>query len=162
MTSSPTIDLSAQAAIAGHRPGRDRGVDPLVVRDGDDVEIGPPLDVVEDRLDPGRAVAGQRVDVQVGATEPLVDAVMPRRPGGRIRVPSAGAPPAVAASRSGQIGKKTAHHWSGASAMSVSNAAASRVIVVVTRSRRVPSVGTSIGMSLPRKWPFPARRTVIA
>ena len=93
----------------------------------------------------------QRVDVQVGATEPLVDGHA-AAPGGRT-VPSAGAPPAVAASRSGQIGKKTAHHWSGASAMSVSKAAASRVIVVVTRSRRVPSAGTSIGMSLPRKWP---------
>ncbi len=46
--------------------------------------------------------------------------------------------------------------------MSVSNAAASRVIVVVTRSRRVPPAGTSIGMILPRNRPAPARRTVIA
>ena len=89
-----------------------------------------------------------------------------RRPLGRPvcrRGPAVGRRAAPAsASRSGQIGKKTAHHWSGASAMRSSNAAASRVIVVVTRSRRVPSAGTSIGMILPRKCPSSAaRRTVI-
>ena len=59
-------DLGAQAAVARHRPRGDRRIDPLVVRDRDDVEVGRALDVVEDRLDAGGAVAGEGVDVEVG------------------------------------------------------------------------------------------------
>ena len=46
--------------------------------------------------------------------------------------------------------------------MRSSNAAASRVIVVVTRSRRVPSAGTSIGIELAAEaGRRPSRRTVM-
>ncbi len=62
-------DLRAQAAIARDRPGGQRRVDPLVVGDGDDVEVGPSLDVVEDGVDARGAVAGQGVDVEIGAPE---------------------------------------------------------------------------------------------
>ena len=50
---------------------------------------------------------------------------------------------AAAASRSGQIGKKTAHHCSGASSMMRSKPRAMPAIVAATRSRRLPSAGTS-------------------
>ena len=160
-------DLDAQAAVAGDRPGGHGRIDPLVVGDRDDVEIGLPLDVLEDGLDPGRPVAGEGVDVQVGAPASLGvvgHAAAPVEPGSAgaavareaADLPAAAAggvagpvvppaPEAAAASRSGQIGKKTAHHWSGASAMSSSNAAARSCIVATTRSRRVPSAGTSTG-----------------
>ena len=78
-------DLDAQAAVARHRPRGERRVDPLVIRDRDDVEVGRALDVVEDRLDAGRPVAGERVDVEVGAAEALRASVM--RPLPRIRAP---------------------------------------------------------------------------
>ena len=155
-------DLGAQAAVAGDRLGGDGRIDPLVVGDGDDVEVGACSTWSRMAVDAGRAIAGEGVDVQV---RPAARAVAPagrRRigeppplPRARSRAASAGgaATSAAGASRSGQIGKKTAHHWSGASAMRSSNAAARRVIVVVTRSRRVPSAGTSIGMILPRKVP---------
>ena len=74
-------DIGAQAAVTGDGLGRDGRIDPLVVRDRDDIELGQPLDVVEDRLDAGRAVAGERVDVQVRAAEARRGvAVMPRPP----------------------------------------------------------------------------------
>jgi hypothetical protein len=127
----PDDDLGAQAAVAGHRPGGDGRIDPLVVGDGDDVEVVAGDEPAEDRLDVRRAVGGDRVDVQV-------------RPS---RAPVVGH--GAVASRSGQIGKKTAHHCSGASAMTRSNARATDGIVPVIRSRRVPSAGTATGSSRP-------------
>src|SRR6187431_1486888 len=62
-------DVRAQATLARDGLGRHRRVDPLVVRDRDDIEVRPGLDAVEDRRDAGRAVAGEGMDVQVGATE---------------------------------------------------------------------------------------------
>ena len=64
------------------------------------------LDVVEDGHDPGRPVGGEGVDVEVGPAEAI---------GHRARAAPLG--------RSGQIGKKTAHHCSGARATCCSNAA---------------------------------------
>jgi hypothetical protein len=90
-------DLEGQALVECHRPGRDGGIDALVVGDGDDVEVAARGDVLEDGDHAGRAIGCHAVDVQVGATE-------------------AGSTHG-AASRSGQIGKKTDHHCSGASAM---------------------------------------------
>ena len=90
-------DLGAQAAVAGDRPGRDGRVDPLVVGDRDDVEVGQALDVVEDRLDAGRAVAGERVDVEVRAAEPrrgVGHAAAPSAPG-HSSGPAPAAPPAA-------------------------------------------------------------------
>jgi hypothetical protein len=154
-------DLDAQATVPGERLRGDRRVDPLVIGDGDDIEVRRVLDVLQDLLDAGRPVAGDRVDVQVGPATRAGTAWVGHAaaPGARVSAtgwPSPGSTPAAAvvfsgsiasASRSGQIGKNTAHHWSGASAMSVSNAAAMRVMVAVTRSRRLPSVGTSIGIT---------------
>ena len=57
--------------VTGHRPGGDRGVDPLVVRDRDDVEVGRALDEVEDRGDPVDAVRGEAVDVEIGPAEAI-------------------------------------------------------------------------------------------
>jgi hypothetical protein len=152
-------DLEAEAAIPRDRLGRERGVDPLMVGDGDDVELGLLFDVVEDVLDARGAVARERVDVQVGAAAAVerrahaaapVESSEPFAGAGISTSRAGGASGAASPSRSGQSGKKTAHHWSGASAMRSSNAAANRFIVVVTRSRRVPSVGTSIGITRPR------------
>ena len=61
-----------------------------------------------------------------------------------------GSGPSAAASRSGQIGKKTAHHWSGASETIRSKAAATDAVAAVTRSRRGPSGGIGIASSRPR------------
>ena len=102
--SSPTTTSTRQPAVARHRPAGERGVDPLVVGDADDVELGAPLDVVEDLDDAGRPIRGERVDVQVRATESLGHA---------------------AASRSGHNGWNTASHCSGAAATNRSNARAS-------------------------------------
>ncbi len=46
--------------------GAQGAVDPLVVGDGDDVEVGVRFDVVEDLAHRGRAVGVERVDVHVG------------------------------------------------------------------------------------------------
>ena len=53
-------------------------------------------------------------------------------------------------SRSGQIGKKTAHHWSGARATVRSKARASACRYAVRRSRRVPAAGPGTGMGSTR------------
>ena len=63
--------LRPVAEVAGHRPGGDRGVDPLVVGDRDDVEVGRALDEVEDRGDPVDAVRREAVDVEIGSAEAL-------------------------------------------------------------------------------------------
>ena len=133
-------DLEREAAVLRHRPGGERGIDALVVGDGDDVERPAAGDVVEDLGHGGGAVRGDRVDVQVGAARPDRGraTAAPRRVGPR----STGRPVIATSSRSGQIGKKTAHHCSGASSMIRSNSAASAVIVPSTRSRRVPASGT--------------------
>ena len=118
-----------QAAADGDRPGRQGGVDPLVIGDGDDVELrvdrGP-----EDFLDAGGPVRREGMDVEVRPTEP----VRHGRPSG---------------ARSGQIGKKTAHHWSGAAAIARSNARASAARKPAARSRRVPVPGTATSS----RWP---------
>ena len=177
VTSSPTMTSARRPRSRAIACAATRRVDPLVVGDRDDVELGQALDVVEDRRDAGRAIAGEGVDVEVRAAEPRRASVMPRPPAPgaagprrglgsvtrpRLRPAAPSAPAVASASRSGQIGKKTAHHWSGASAMRSSNAAARRVIVVVTRSRRVPSVGDLDRDDLAAVSALPARRTVIA
>ena len=111
-----------RAAIAARG---ERRVDALVVGDRDDVELGRPLDVVEDLDDAGRPVGGEGVDVQVGA--PDRRSVIGRRSPALGRSCASADGVALrtsgAASRSGQIGKKTANHCSGAAAMSRSKAA---------------------------------------
>ena len=49
VTSSPTTTSTRSPRSAADRPGGHGGIDPLVVGDGDDVEVGVALDVVEDR-----------------------------------------------------------------------------------------------------------------
>ena len=124
-------DLDAAARGRARSPAGDGGVDPLVVGDGDDVEVACALDVLEDGDDVRRPVGGERVDVQVGATRARGRSCAPggsrRGRGGRLR--------RRAASRSGQIGKNTAHHCSGASATRSSKARAIRRSSP-TRSRR--------------------------
>src|SRR6185295_97351 len=100
-------------------------IDPLVVRDGDDVELGLAFDVVENILDARGAVARERVDVQVGASAPVgcrAHAAAPVEPSeplaaaaaswraSRSRAASGSRATAGSASpsRSGQSGKKTA------------------------------------------------------
>ena len=79
-------DLGAHPAVDGHRPPGQRGIDPLVVGDGDDGQVRPPLDVVEDRLDGRGPVAGRGVDVEVGATDGVAGrSVMPPPPAPRRR-----------------------------------------------------------------------------
>ncbi len=127
-------DLDTHSALTGDRPRRKGGVDALVVRDGDDIEIRRPLRVLEDLDDPGRPVGRQGVDVEIGSAQAVGH-----------RAPSAGAAVAAAASvgdadvapsgvrsvaegslvpapatRSGQIGKKIAVHCSGACEISSS------------------------------------------
>ena len=63
-------DLEREAAVLRHRPGGERGIDALVVGDGDDVERPAAAEVVEDLGHGGGAVRGDRVDVQVGAARP--------------------------------------------------------------------------------------------
>jgi hypothetical protein len=58
-------DLQPQPARPGERPRRDRGIDPLVVGDPEDVEVRVRRHVGEDRLDAIGPVRGERVDVQV-------------------------------------------------------------------------------------------------
>ena len=125
-------DLERQAAVPRDGPAGERGVDPLVVGDGDDVELGVALDVVEDLDDARRAVRGEGVDVEVGAAEPVGHPAASRRVAARCPVTS-GARAAAARgsrrargppSRSGQIGWKTASHCSGAAAMCRSKARA--------------------------------------
>ena len=79
-------DLGPQPAVAGDRPAGDGGVDPLVVGDRDDVEVGLALDVVEDLLDAGRPVGGERVDVEVGPARAASVMPRPRRRRGRLEV----------------------------------------------------------------------------
>ena len=69
--SSPTITSSPEPAVERHRAGRQGGVDPLVVGDGDDVEHGLALDAVEDLGHRRRPVRGERVDVEIGPAEPV-------------------------------------------------------------------------------------------
>src|SRR5450759_3032050 len=150
--------LEAEPAFPRDGPRCERSVDPLVVRDRDDVELGGRLDPLQDLQDPGRPVGGERVDVEVRAT----------RPDGRIRVirtirmlHGMAAHAAASPSRSGQIGKKTAHHCSGASATSRSKASAWASMNAVTRSRRVPSAGGTIRSSRPTYRPRAIRRTLL-
>ena len=58
---------SRRPRACGDRPRGERGIDALVVRDGDDVQAGAVLGVVEDLVHARDAVRGERVDVQVGA-----------------------------------------------------------------------------------------------
>ena len=146
-------DLEPQAAVAGHRPGGDGRIDPLVVGDRDDVEVGLPLDVVEDGLDAGGPVGGEGVDVQVGAPRRSAWSVMrgarrsgspvarrPRRrvggwPSGRRR--RLEVRPDREEDRPPLLGRVRDEPLEGARP--------GRAIVAVTRSRRVPSAGTSTG-----------------
>ncbi len=132
LISSPTITRVRQPAIEGDPAGRERGVDPLVIGDRDDVEHALALDAVEDLGDRRRPVGGERVDVEIGAAEP-VDGV-------RLAVPCRH--PAPSWSRSGQIGWNAPHHCSGASASSVSSVAATAAVWAMRRSRRVPPSGS--------------------
>ena len=91
-----------------------------------------------------RPVRRDGVDVQVGPAATFRHGVRARRPRACV---------AAARSRSGQIGKNTAHHCSGASSMTRSKARAMAAIVAVTRSRRLPSAGTSTGSRRPRSGP---------
>ena len=75
-----------------HRASRMGRVDPLVVGDRDDVEPGTVLRVIEDLRDARDAVRGESVDVQIGAAHQESPWM------------------------SSQIGKKSVHHCSGASA----------------------------------------------
>ncbi len=121
-------DLDRQPPVAGDAAPRHGGIDPLVIGDGDDVELADLCDALDDRDHVGDPVRGDGVDVQVGATAPIGHAGL---------------------SRSGQIGKNVAHHCSGASAMTSSKARAIAAVVAVARSRREPSVGTATGSSRP-------------
>ena len=139
-------DLDAQAPIEGHDLGGQRGVDPLMIGDGDDVEVRGELDTLKDLHDPGGTVRGERVDMQVrpAMQHRWVVSVARVVPGTRFvpgaRRPHPAAPPV---SRSGQIGKKTAHHCAGARAISRSKARACASSTASTRSRREPAAGTT-------------------
>ena len=102
------------------------------------------LDVVEDLEDAGRPVRGEGVDVEVGPSEALGHRAARRR-----RARACPDPSRAAGSRSGQIGEKTDHHCSGASAIDSSIARVTPVMAAVSRARRVPSAG----MSTRRSWP---------
>src|SRR3954452_10924140 len=115
----PDDDLDAHPARLGHRARGVSSVNPLVVRDGDHVEAGSVLRVVEDRGYARDSVGREAVDVEVCASHQLL-------------------PPAM----SSQMGKKSVHHCSGASAMTLSNAAISALTNPSSRSRGLPVVGT--------------------
>ena len=139
VTSSPTTTSTGRPRSRAMRPPRDGRVDPLVVRDRDDVELGVALDVVEDLDDAGGPVRGERVDVQVGAAAAVSRVGHAAR--ARSRLPAA---------RSGQIG------WNGPPLLrgGARSGARTRAAIggersVVTRSRRVPSAGT--GTPPPRR-----------
>ena len=67
------------AELTGHRPGRDRGIDPLVVGDRDHVEPGRALDVLEDLEDARGPVGGQGMDVEVRMTQASEELPAPPR-----------------------------------------------------------------------------------
>ena len=131
-------DLDGQAPVARDGAPGERGVDPLVVGDGDDIEIIAGRDVLDDRDHVGDTVRRDGVDMEVGATGTVRHCSRPCHP-----------PPRPRSARSGQIGKNTAHHCSGASAMTRSKARAIDAVVAVARSRRDPSVATSTGSTRP-------------
>ena len=100
-------DLDAAAALPSEALAFDRGLDPLVVGDGDQIQIRLVLGIVEDLGGRSGPVRGDRVDVHVGFTEALA----PRRSFWRALGRSVGrlhaaSPVSVfgARSRSGQIG----------------------------------------------------------
>ena len=90
--------LDAIATIPGHDLGRYRCVDPLVIGDGNDVQVGGLLDVLEDLDDARRPIGSKGMNVQVGAAETLGHgfAAPSRRP----------VPVRASGSRSGQIGQE--------------------------------------------------------
>ena len=118
-----------------------RGLDTLVVADGDNVERGVALRELEDLGRRGRAIRGDRMDVHVGLAHsgPFagIHAVLSLS---RI----------CACSRSGQIGWKSASHCSGASRMNPSKSRASSRAMARIRSRRLAPSGTGTCRRLPR------------
>ena len=129
-TSSPTITSRAEPEVPGHRPGRDRGVDPLVVGDRDDVEVGLALDVVEDRRRSPSIPSEARVWMWRSARPSRSVMAAPRRSGaGLVRRRLA---------RSGQIGKNAPTTARGRRRSAPRSAAASAASVAAIRSRRVP------------------------
>ena len=106
-------NLGTQAAVARHGSSREGGIDPSVVRDSDHVEVRLSLDVGQDGIDACRPVAGERMDMEIGAAASLhtvcqIALVCRLRHAAASR--AAVASRVASASRSGQIGKKTAHH----------------------------------------------------
>jgi hypothetical protein len=126
-------DEVVRVVAGGVQLGGPQGaVDPLVVGDGDDVEIGPALDVIEDLGHRSRPVGVQGVDVHVGPPEIAAGA----RPGpGPSRADAAHVGAHRRSARSGQYGWKAPHHWSGASAMSCSMRSTSLPIRPATSAR---------------------------
>src|SRR5690606_39211744 len=121
-----------------------RSVDPLVIGDGDDVEVGATLHVLEDLRHRCGAVGIERVDVHVGAAALATAARRIAAPPSRA-VPLSQAHAAASGSRSGQYGWKAPHPCSGAAAMSRSSRRASASTVAATSARRFPVAATSIG-----------------
>ena len=113
-------------ARLGHRPGRQCSVDAFVVGDGDHVEPGAVLGMVEDLRDARHPVRGERVDVQIGATHQLFASTGPG-----------------CAGMSSQIWKNSVHHCSGASAMTRSKILIWFAMKPVMRSFGVPIAGRS-------------------
>src|SRR3954453_24060079 len=111
----PDDDLDAHPARLGHRARGVSSVNPLVVRDGDHVEAGSVLRVVEDRGHARDSVGREAVDVEVCASHQLL-------------------PPAMSA----QMGKKTVHPCSGASTVTLSNRAMLALTNASSRSRGLP------------------------
>ena len=94
VTSSRDDHLHAAAALTGQAPALDRGLDALVVGDGDDVQVRVALHVLEDLHRGGGSVGRDGVDVDVGLAQLR-----------RGAVGHAASPPFIDEfSRSGQIG----------------------------------------------------------
>ena len=146
VTSSPTMTSTAGRGRAAIDRAGERGIDPLVVGDGDDVEVAARGDVLEDLDDVGDAVRGDACGC-AGRRGRSRSAVMRHRLAGSGRRRAPRRVPSRLEVRPDR--EETAHHCSGASAMTRSKARAIGAVVAVTRSRRVPSAGTSTRSSAP-------------
>src|SRR5688572_15845503 len=118
--------------------GAERAVDPLVIGDGHDVEIGVLLDVIQHRLDRCGPIRVQGVEVHVGLAELSAGA---RHEG-----------------MSGQYGWKAPHHCSGFSPIWRSKMAPMRSASEAMSARRSPVSGTSTISPSIRKRSGPIRR----
>jgi hypothetical protein len=158
VTSSPTTTSARRPRSRAIAWAATAAVDPLMIGDGDDVEVGPCLDVVEDRGDAGRAIARRAC----GCAGPHDRGGAWRRSCGGPRAPglSSGGPAASVASappqprdpaRSGRrppttdrgVGDEVLERG-GQAGHGGRHPFAAR-----------PLCGTSIGMILPRKCPPP-------